>query len=58
MLQLEKYEHEVLKVQTTKLWEMGGANMSALQMFVSIYLSWFRELVMMDGSIMDDIFKK
>ncbi len=32
--------------------------MSALQAFVSTHPSWFSELVMMDGSIMDDAFKE
>ncbi len=32
--------------------------MLALKAFVSMHPSWFSELVMMDGSIMDDIFKE
>ncbi len=58
MLQLEKCELEVLKARTAKLWKMGGKNMPALQAFLSTHPSWFSELVMMDGSIMDDAFKE
>ncbi len=32
--------------------------MPALQAFVSTHPSWFSELVMMNGSIIDDAFKK
>ncbi len=32
--------------------------MPALQAFVSMHPSWFSELVMMDGSIMDNAFKE
>ncbi len=32
--------------------------MPALQAFVSTHPSWFSELVMMDGSIMDDTFQE
>ncbi len=32
--------------------------MPALQAFVSTHPFWFSELVMMDGSIMDDTFKE
>ncbi len=58
MLQLEKCKPEVLRARTAKLWERGGKNMPALQAFVSTHLSWFSELVMMDGSIMDDAFNE
>ncbi len=57
MLPLEKCEPEVLRAWTVELWEVGGKNMPALQAFVSTYPSWFSELVMMDGRIMDDTFK-
>lgn len=32
--------------------------MPALQAFVSTHPSWFSKLVMIDGSVMDDVFKK
>ncbi len=55
---MEKCEPEMLKAQTVELLEVGGKNMLTLQAFVSTHLSWFSELVMMDGSIMDDAFKE
>ncbi len=58
MLQLEKCKPEVLRARTAELWEVGGKNMPALQAFVSMHPSWFSELVMMDGNIMDDAFKE
>ncbi len=58
MLQLEKCELGVLKVRTAKLWEVGGVNMPVLQAFISIYASWFSQLIIIDGSIIDDTFKK
>ncbi len=58
MLQLEKCEPEVFRARIAKLWEVGGKNMSALQTFVPTHPSWFSELVMMDGSIMDNAFKE
>ncbi len=58
MLQLENCEPEVLRAQTAELWEVGGKNMSALQVFVSTHPSWFSKLVIMDGSIMNDTYKE
>ena len=55
---IETCEPKVLRVWIAKLWEVRGANMSALQMFVSTYLSWFSKLVMIDGRIMDNTFKE
>ncbi len=43
---------------TAELWEVGSKNMPALQAFVSTHPFWFSELVMIDGSIMDDAFKE
>ncbi len=58
MLQLEKYELEVLRAWTAELWKVRGKNMPALQAFVSMHPFWFSELVVIDGSIMDDTFKE
>ncbi len=58
MFPLEKCEPEVLRAWTTKLLEVGVKNIPALQAFVSTHPSWFNKFVMMDGSIMDDVFKE
>ena len=58
MLQLEKCKSAVLKVQTTELWEVEGINMPTLQVFVSMYPTLFNEFVIIDETIMDDVFKK
>ncbi len=48
----------MLKVQIVKLWNMKSLNILSLQAFISMYLSWFSKLVIIDGNIMDDIFKE
>ncbi len=55
---MKQCEREMLRVQTAELWKVGDKNMPALQVFVSMYPSWFSELVMIDRSIMVDIFKE
>ncbi len=41
-----------------ELWELGDNNMPTLQVFVSTHQSLFNKLIIIDGSIMDDVFKK
>lgn len=37
---------------------MEDVNISTLQVFVLMYLSWFSKLIMIDGGIIDDTYKK
>ena len=39
IVQLEKYQFRRLKARTAELWEVGGTNILALQVFVSTDLS-------------------
>lgn len=55
---MKKCEPKVLRTRTTKLWEVGSANVPILQVFMSTHLLWFSELVIMDRSIIDDTFKE
>lgn len=47
---MKRYSHQILKARTAKLQELGNGSLRALQLFVVLHLSWFHDVVVIDGS--------
>lgn len=58
MLEIKTSESVVLRIYITELWEKANRCLLAFQVFVTIYLTWFNELVWMNEIKLDFAYKK